>query len=76
MKNEKLWILQRHQYIRPFGDVRYVTMITTGKKKSELGDTSCPFCNNRDTDEELAREYATDNEYDVMIVNKESKTWT
>ncbi len=54
-------------------------------KDRELGDTSYPFCNNRytklgvnsllDTDEELAREYATDNEYDVMRVNKGSKTW-
>lgn len=51
----------------------------------ELGDTSCPFCNNRytklgvnsllDTDEELSREYATDNEYDVTRINKDSKTW-
>lgn len=53
--------------------------------KRELGDDSCPFCNNRytklginsllDTDEELAKEYAPDNEYDVTRVNKNSHTW-
>ena len=50
-----------------------------------LGDNVCPFCNNRytklginsliDTDPELAKEYAPDNEYNVTRVNKESKSW-
>ena len=54
-------------------------------KDRKLGDHNCPFCNNRytkfgvnslvDTDEELAREYTLDNEYDVTRINKESKTW-
>ena len=54
-------------------------------KDRTLGDDSCPFCNNRytklginsllDTNPELAKEYAPDNEYDVTRVNKESRTW-
>lgn len=51
----------------------------------ESGNVNCPFCNNRytrigvnsiaDTDQELSKEYASDNEYDVTRVNKNSKTW-
>lgn len=51
----------------------------------EPGNVNCPFCNNRytkmgvnslvDTDEELSREYAPDNQYDVTRTNKDSKTW-
>lgn len=49
------------------------------------GNVNCPFCNNGytkmgvnslvDTDEELSREYAPDNQYDVTRTNKDSKTW-